>query len=213
MKLVSHFIYVCAVCFDGLSLKIKANYLHLPTTEKCNRETHHSNTQMINHGSIETGIKRCCIIFSTFHKLNVIRLATSSVSKYPMNKRSHICVNCVIWKQIHEKCESVITDSWPTFSYARVRYWAGPSHKPPSATECRHYITTNWPQVVPQKAHRCEDKQKSFDPPLLLGTLSVYWVIDFGFLSLMLCTWYQLWASDEMQSCVTSFWLYFMQFE
>ena len=27
-----------------------------------------------------------------------------------------ICAKCVIWKQIHEKCEWVITDSGPTFS-------------------------------------------------------------------------------------------------
>ena len=27
-----------------------------------------------------------------------------------------ICVKCVIWKQIYKKCESVITDSWHTFS-------------------------------------------------------------------------------------------------
>ena len=27
-----------------------------------------------------------------------------------------ICVKCVIWKQIHEKCESVITDSRHAFS-------------------------------------------------------------------------------------------------
>ena len=27
-----------------------------------------------------------------------------------------IYVKCVIWKQIHEKCESVNTDSWHTFS-------------------------------------------------------------------------------------------------
>ena len=80
-----------------------------------------------------------------------------------------------------------ITESWPTFLNGRVRYWAGPSYQPPSATAWPHYITTNWPQVVPQKAHRCEDKQKSFDLPLLLGKASV-WVTDFGFLSPMLCT-------------------------
>ena len=104
-------------------------------------------------------------VTSFFHFLNVIMLVTSTVSKYLMNKKSQICVKCVIWKQIHEKWESVITESWTTFSNGRVRYWAGPSYQPPSATEWPHYIMTNWPQVVPQKAHtgRCGDKQKSFD--------------------------------------------------
>ena len=33
------------------------------------------------------GIKRSYIFFSTFHQLNVIMLVTSSVNKYPMNKK------------------------------------------------------------------------------------------------------------------------------
>ena len=64
----------------------------------------------------KTGIKLFRTFFSTFPKFNVIRRATSSLSNYPAENICQICVKCVIWKQIHEKCDSVITDSWPTFS-------------------------------------------------------------------------------------------------
>ena len=105
----------------------------------------------------------------------------------------------------------MFTDSWPTFSNGRVWYWAGPSYQPPSATEWPHYITTNWPQVVPQKVYRCEDKQISFDLPLFLGKACVSHIF-WGFISHAVYM-YQLWVSDEMQFCVTSFWLYLMQIQ
>ena len=108
--------------------------------------------------------------FSSIERYHACHIFCKQISS---EQKCQICVKCVIWKQIHEKWESVITESWPTFLNGRVRYWAGPSYQPPSATAWPHYITTNWPQVVPQKAHRCEDKQKSFDLPLLLGKASV----------------------------------------
>ena len=108
--------------------------------------------------------------FSSIERYHACHIFCKQISN---EQKSQICVKCVIWKQIHEKWESVITESWPTFSNGRVRYWAGPSYQPPSATEWPHYIMNNWPRVVPQKAHRCEDKQKSFDLPLLLGKASV----------------------------------------
>ena len=108
--------------------------------------------------------------FSSIERYHACHIFCKQISN---EQKSQICVKCVIWKQIHEKWESVITESWPTFSNGRVRYWADPSYQPPSATEWPHYIMTNWPRVVPQKAHRCEDKKKSFDLPLLLGKASV----------------------------------------
>ena len=57
--------------------------------------------------------------FQLFPKFNVIRWATSSLNNYPMD---NICQICVIWKHIHEKCESVITESWPTFSNGSAKY-------------------------------------------------------------------------------------------
>ena len=108
--------------------------------------------------------------FSSIERYHACHIFCKQISN---EQKSQICEKCVIWKQIHEKWESVITESWPTFSNGRVRYWAGPSYQPPPATEWPHYIMTNWPQVVPQKAHRCENKQTFFDLPLLLGKASV----------------------------------------
>ena len=41
----------------------------------------------------ETGFKRCCILFSTVRKLNVIMLVTSSISNHPMENSdsAHYC--------------------------------------------------------------------------------------------------------------------------
>ena len=55
-------------------------------------------------------------IFQLFPKFNAIGRATFSLNNYPMDTICQICVKCVIWKQIYEKYESVITESWPTFS-------------------------------------------------------------------------------------------------
>ena len=87
--------------------------------------------------------------FSSIERYHACHIFCKQISN---EQKSQICVKCVIWKQIDEKWESVITESWPTFSNGRVRYWAGPSYQPPSATEWPHYIMTNWPQVVPQKS-------------------------------------------------------------
>ena len=41
--------------------------------------------------------------------------------QYPNWEDCPICVKCVIWKQIHKKYESVITDSWHTFQMGVVK--------------------------------------------------------------------------------------------
>ena len=51
----------------------------------------------------------------------------------------------------------MITDSWPTFSNGSSQIALALPTQPPSATEWPHYIATNWPQVAPQNAHRCQD--------------------------------------------------------
>ena len=55
-------------------------------------------------------------IFQLFPKFDAIGCATFSLNNFPMDNICQICVKCVIWKQIYEKYESVITESWPTFS-------------------------------------------------------------------------------------------------
>ena len=123
---------------------------------------------MISHARLNRHqtILRNFFNFSSIERYHACHISCKQISN---EQKSQICVKCVIWKQIHEKWESVITQSWPTFSNGRVRHWAGPSYQPPSATEWPHYIMTNWPQVVPQKAHRCEDKQKSLTSHSSLG--------------------------------------------
>ena len=53
----------------------------------------------------------------------------------------------------------MITDSWHTiFKRERLNVVDRPILAR-ATTDWPCYITTNWPQVVPQKAYRCQDKQ------------------------------------------------------
>ena len=90
---------------------------------------------------------------------------------------------------------------------------AGHSYQPQSATELPHYITTNWPQVVPQKERAKVLRQaKIFRPPNSPWE-GICVNHKFWFSISHIVYMYQLWVSDEMQYGVTIFWLYLMQFE
>ena len=97
----------------------------------------------------------------------------------PNGQYCHVCVKCVIWKQIYEKCELVITDSWLTFSNGGSLIMLARPTQSPSAIEWPHYITINLPRVGPQNAHKRQDKQNMLTSNSSLETICIkprFWV-------------------------------------
>ena len=137
---------------------------------------------------------------STIHKLNTSRLDTSYLSNLPMEKIVKFCVKCEIWKRIHEKCESMITDSWHTFSNGSGQMLLTRPILARATPDWPRYKTTNWPKVVPQKAHGAKISKMfcTSTPPWEVICVNPRFLGSISHVAYR----YQLWVLDEIRFCI-----------